>query len=515
MNFEILFAIFLFSGNLQNVNGQFPASCIRTISRGVCCPNNCNAASGRGTCTTITNQANSQWNNGNSTIRNLLSGATFTKKDSRVKWPTAIFTQVCVCNDPFFGPDCSDCKFGRTGPDCSYNYTVTRPNFRELSSDKQTRVVNAIISAKYSSNKPWAVVLTEPARSSSTKVTMQTVTSYDLFVYLHHMAARENDQCKGRLGTIIDFAHEGPTFLTWHRYYLLLFERELQTITNDSSFALPYWDWETHTGKEIFNDGLFGTLSPAIWQYRVLIGGNIWNTACDVIVRNPRVSCEKSREPCNLQQPTGTLWRIVNDNFSPRLFEIHEALKQSVFENQGDGGWNKKSTGFRNILEGFVGLYCSESTLTTYRDHVGNLNGAHAFLHNKVHIYFGGHLGNAPSASNDPIFFLHHANIDRMFEMWLNKYPLSLRAGYKPVSGAHPGHNRDDWLVPLFPLVTNGEMFDRSTEFGYRYESLELEAYETCGPTVDQESSHDSTAVLQSATGLLILMLLMLLGAFV
>ena len=68
---------------------------------------------------------------GNSTIRNLLSGATFTKKDSRVKWPTAIFTQVCVCNDPFFGPDCSDCKFGRTGPDCSYTSTVTRPNFRE------------------------------------------------------------------------------------------------------------------------------------------------------------------------------------------------------------------------------------------------------------------------------------------------------------------------------------------------------------------------------------------------
>ena len=61
--------------------------------------------------------------------------------------------------------------------------------------------------------------------------------------------------------------------------------------------------------------------------------------------------------------------------------------------------------------------------------------------------------------------------------------------------------------MPLFPLVTNGEMFDRSTKFGYRYESLELEGYKTCG-----SAPPDSTAVLQPATGLVILMLL---GAFI
>src|SRR5690606_6643010 len=37
--------------------------------------------------------------------------------------------------------------------------------------------------------------------------------------------------------------HRSPSFLPWHRRFLLEFERALQSV--DASVALPYWDWTT------------------------------------------------------------------------------------------------------------------------------------------------------------------------------------------------------------------------------------------------------------------------------
>ena len=72
------------------------------------------------------------------------------------------------------------------------------------------------------------------------------------------------------------------------------------------------------------------------------------------------------------------------------------------------------------------------------------------------------------SASNDPVFFLHHANVDRIFELWL--LGMGANAKYMPTNRiAHPGHNARDYLVPLFPLKTNEDMYKRSSEFGYSY----------------------------------------------
>ncbi len=44
------------------------------------------------------------------------------------------------------------------------------------------------------------------------------------------------------------------------------------------------------------------------------------------------------------------------------------------------------------------------------------------------------------SSPNDPFFWLHHANIDRIWSEWSRRHDPS----YEPVSGAMPGHNLDD-----------------------------------------------------------------------
>ena len=78
------------------------------------------------------------------------------------------------------------------------------------------------------------------------------------------------------------------------------------------------------------------------------------------------------------------------------------------------------------------------------------------------------------SASNDPIFFLHHANIDRLFESWLRKSGGNPPSGYSMTeAGGHPGHNLNDYLVPFFPLKTNADMYKRSSELGFHYDMLQ------------------------------------------
>jgi tyrosinase-like protein len=49
-------------------------------------------------------------------------------------------------------------------------------------------------------------------------------------------------------------------------------------------------------------------------------------------------------------------------------------------------------------------------------------------LHNRVHVWVGGSM--IPMTSpDDPVFFLHHCNIDRIWAQWQQKYPASSYLG--------------------------------------------------------------------------------------
>jgi hypothetical protein len=40
--------------------------------------------------------------------------------------------------------------------------------------------------------------------------------------------------------------------------------------------------------------------------------------------------------------------------------------------------------------------------------------------HGAVHVFVGGNMSSVPTSANDPIFWLHHCNIDRQWDAWLN-----------------------------------------------------------------------------------------------
>ena len=79
-------------------------------------------------------------------------------------------------------------------------------------------------------------------------------------------------------------------------------------------------------------------------------------------------------------------------------------------------------------------------------------------------------MGLVPFAGNDPIFYLHHANIDRLWECWTTRYGR----GSNPV-------NNDDWMKKTFafvdekgePVTMNvAELFDPKGRIDYTYDNV-------------------------------------------
>ena len=433
-------------------------------------------------CENITSEVTASWESANDSIVEAVCNRV-NPADVRCQWPLRVFHRVCVCSQGWGGYDCNQCDFGyienAAGDECvkrNSNQLFRRQNFLTLTQQQRNDYFRVLKAAKQEDGNEWAVVVSEPGSASGT-VTAQNVSVYDMFVVHHFLVTRERnvDSCEN--DAKIDFAHEGPTFATWHRYYLLIVERELQRVAADLniSFIMPYWDW---TPNVLFTPELFG--EPGYCDSRVsvsgtLFNGNNWPIVCEQTYRsfikdkkeNIKDDCAPVRVLCDVKSDRRSNIRlergIISDQspFLPDEATIPMALAATAYSG---------FYGFNNRLEGFVDLCAGENNMpcTLFKSY----DVTHNNLHNAVHIYLGGHMRVTPSASNDPIFFLHHANIDRIFERWLRKYNNDNRPDYQPDVDRreHPGHNLNDYLVPFFPLKTNADMYRISSDLGFMYD---------------------------------------------
>jgi tyrosinase len=60
--------------------------------------------------------------------------------------------------------------------------------------------------------------------------------------------------------------------------------------------------------------------------------------------------------------------------------------------------------------------YSSAFSLANFTSASGSLEGT---PHGAIHVDVGGWMGSVPTAGQDPIFYLHHCNIDRLWNLWL------------------------------------------------------------------------------------------------
>lgn len=157
--------------------------------------------------------------------------------------------------------------------------------------------------------------------------------------------------------------HGNPEFLTWHRMYLYFFEQVLREAAGDNTLTLPYWNY--HRDRRL----------PPIFREENYRDGSGQN------VRNPLYLANRE---ANLGQ---------GQPLTPRTVDLRSTFRETRFEL------------FSDQLEGSV--------------------------HNGVHCAIGmqscgsGYMGHPASAALDPIFYFHHANIDRLYECWLGPAPGS------------------------------------------------------------------------------------------
>ncbi|MBV6748694.1 MULTISPECIES: tyrosinase family protein [Pseudomonas] len=150
-------------------------------------------------------------------------------------------------------------------------------------------------------------------------------------------------------------------FLPWHRMYVLYFEQIIRTVSGRPDFTLPYWDYT-------------GPYSASGNNYSVM---------------PKQFLLEKDPVWAPLYRPD----RNPGSNAGKPVVDAGNPLDLSCMK------WPNYAD------KGTVAGFCS------------NINGnPHGALHGDVGNQKG--MGQVPWAANDPIFWLHHANIDRIWASW-------------------------------------------------------------------------------------------------
>jgi tyrosinase len=288
--------------------------------------------------------------------------------------------------------------------------------------------------------------------------TAQPLSTWDLFVLWHGRAAAV-EVMTGR-GSI----HRGPVFCPWHRWMLLLLEANIARILSQPNFALPYWDWgadgsrprSQQASRPIFKQNTFGggtgTSSGSPPAAAPVPDGPFGSTSTFVV----RVA-DGPNGPRSVNRPLrrrlGVLTRL------PTPAEVTAMLALTPYDSSPFD--SRQSTGgMRNRLEGW-----GPDTPQSPAPHA----------HNQVHVFIGGdmELGTSP---NDPLFYLNHANVDRIWAAWQQKNANLPATQRYPTGTAVPtGHRLTDQLYsaltqrlpgpPVIPLVR--DMLNVQTFYTY------------------------------------------------
>ena len=417
--------------------------------------------------------------------------------DFRYKWPTQIFHRVCNCSGNYDGYNCMTCRRGYTGKDCNRRQAMAiRKNVMNLNATELNRFLDVLQTIKRNKASGYTVPIIEPV-TTEPRDSFAEISLLDVFTFLHFTSGRDAkiNSCfnnsiisqfcnKSHLCPVINHAHNGPAFLTWHRKLMLFVETEIQRVLNDSTFGFPYWDWtDKRTRNKIWdivgysNCGIFAKPS-ANNTVPAPINGSFsnWTTIC---ADAQHIICNPQNQMCDPTRSSGKVQRCIGgtnglqcrvQQMLPDMREFEVALEQRIYDLP-PYHTRSNNLGFRNSLEGFESLVSRNASVCSH------FAGGFKFteLHNRVHFYIGGTMISIPPAANDPVFYLHHSNVDRLYEEWLKTYTHRNESfpSFQPSKFSYdvdPGHNIDEYLVPHFPIVTNRYMHHKATSFGYRYE---------------------------------------------
>ena len=154
--------------------------------------------------------------------------------------------------------------------------------------------------------------------------------------------------------------HGGTSgFLSWHRAYLLELENALREYK--CNVTIPFWDWNSTP-----NNGI-----PEACKNPTYVNRN------GATVDNPLYR--------------GPIAPSAGSGFSTRRSDINSVSFQDLAISAN-----------------------TNQTEINFNNYANTLNG----LHGSVHVRFSGSMSSVAYAAFDPIFFFHHANVDRLWANW-------------------------------------------------------------------------------------------------
>ncbi|KAL6651412.1 hypothetical protein ACP70R_010337 [Stipagrostis hirtigluma subsp. patula] len=230
--------------------------------------------------------------------------------------------------------------------------------------------------------------------------------------------------------------HNCWLFFPWHRFYLYFHERILGKLIGDDTFALPFWNWDAPGGMTL--PPIYANASSPLYDPR----------------RNP------AHQPpflvdldYNATDPTVPSDQQIDQNLNIMYRQmISGAKKKELFFGQPYRQGDQPDPGPGTI---------------------------ESVPHNPVHVWTGDprqpngeDMGNFYSAARDPIFFAHHGNIDRMWNVWRDLRP-----------GINTDFTDADWLDASFHFydeearlvrVRVRDCLDSSAQMRYTYQDVSL-----------------------------------------
>ncbi len=150
-------------------------------------------------------------------------------------------------------------------------------------------------------------------------------------------------------------------FLPWHRMYLYYFEEIIREVSGEKCFTLPYWNYSTT------DTTIHGVIPPEFTKKNDPLFQSLY-----VENRNTGVNAGQA----------------IDKGMPPTTLST-DALAECFYEPTG------------GVHPGF----CMKLD-----------NGLHGMVH--VLVGDGQNMGSVPWAARDPIFYLHHCNIDRLWASW-------------------------------------------------------------------------------------------------
>ncbi|KAK1431075.1 hypothetical protein QVD17_14292 [Tagetes erecta] len=234
--------------------------------------------------------------------------------------------------------------------------------------------------------------------------------------------------------------HNSSLFFPFHRWYLYFYERILGKLINDPTFGLPYWNWDNPTGMML----------PAMFEEPGPNG-------------NPRTN------------PLFDAFRDVS-HLPPAIIDLNN--------RDDNAGANCVDQIAANLSTVYSQMVTNSPTTSDFfgtnpdpkvTPKVGSIESG---AHTAVHIWVGNprmpnreDLGNFYSAGYDPAFYVHHSNVDRMWQIWRDINP------YKNLDPSD-----DDWLNASYVFYDENEelvrVYNRDCvdihKMGYDFENSRL-----------------------------------------